>query len=162
MLAPNDIEELQGKNSRGWTITFDWFVNPTNFQKVLEGNYDRKGETKKIVWPGLKDVAKNTLIVLVICLIIGITDTVYPLGRGDEVRPCPEDYNPKRPLHLEIEEGESLELFIYVIPNTMPFADAIRQSPPFKMRVAVKGSVIAHNEDFFVNQWGGASIHLSL
>ena len=39
---------LQGKNSRGWTITFDWFVNPTNFQKVLEGNYDRKGETKKI------------------------------------------------------------------------------------------------------------------
>ena len=91
-----------------------------------------------------------------------LTDTVYPLGRGDEVRPCPEDYNPKRPLHLEVEEGDSLELFIYVIPNTMPFADAIRQSPPFKMRVAVKGSIIAHNEDFFVNQWGGASIHLSL
>lgn len=33
---------LQGKNDRGWTITFDWFLNPTNFQKVLEGNYDRK------------------------------------------------------------------------------------------------------------------------
>lgn len=31
---------LQGKNSRGWVITFDWFVLPNNFPKVLEGNYD--------------------------------------------------------------------------------------------------------------------------
>lgn len=35
---------LQGKNNRGWSITFDWFVKPNNFPKVLEGNYDnRKG-----------------------------------------------------------------------------------------------------------------------
>lgn len=35
---------LQGKNNKGWTITFDWFVLPSNFPKVLEGNYDnRKG-----------------------------------------------------------------------------------------------------------------------
>lgn len=33
---------LQGKNNRGWTITFDWFVLPNNFPKVLEGNYDNK------------------------------------------------------------------------------------------------------------------------
>lgn len=31
---------LAGKNRKGWTITFDWFILPTNFQKVLEGNYD--------------------------------------------------------------------------------------------------------------------------
>ena len=30
---------LKGKNDRGWTITFDWFIKPNNFQKVLEGNY---------------------------------------------------------------------------------------------------------------------------
>lgn len=30
---------LQGKNKKGWTITFDWFVLPSNFPKVLEGNY---------------------------------------------------------------------------------------------------------------------------
>lgn len=91
-----------------------------------------------------------------------LTDTVYPLGRGDEVRSYPEGYNTKRPIHLEIDEGDSLELFIYVIPNTMPMSDAIRQSPPFKMRIAVKGASISHNEEFTVNQWGGASIHLSL
>lgn len=30
---------LQGKGAKGWTITFDWFVLPNNFPKVLEGNY---------------------------------------------------------------------------------------------------------------------------
>lgn len=34
---------LLGKNDRGWTITFEWFVKPNNFIKVLEGNYiDKK------------------------------------------------------------------------------------------------------------------------
>lgn len=33
---------LQGKNNRGWTITFEWFVRPNNFVKVLEGNYTDK------------------------------------------------------------------------------------------------------------------------
>lgn len=32
---------LQGKhNGKQWQITFDWFVLPSNFPKVLEGNYD--------------------------------------------------------------------------------------------------------------------------
>ena len=36
---------LQGKHSgKPWQITFDWFVLPSNFPKVLEGNYDNKGE----------------------------------------------------------------------------------------------------------------------
>ena len=30
---------LLGENRNGWTITFDWFVKPNNFPKVLEGNY---------------------------------------------------------------------------------------------------------------------------
>ncbi len=30
---------LQGRTSK-WSITFDWFVKPNNFPKVLEGNYD--------------------------------------------------------------------------------------------------------------------------
>lgn len=35
---------LQGKigGSRQWIITFDWFVRPNNFPKVLDGNYDDK------------------------------------------------------------------------------------------------------------------------
>lgn len=34
---------LLGQNKSGWTITFEWFVRPNNFVKVLEGNYiDKK------------------------------------------------------------------------------------------------------------------------
>lgn len=33
---------LQGSNNKGWTITFEWFVRPNNFVKVLEGNYADK------------------------------------------------------------------------------------------------------------------------
>ena len=37
---------LLGKNDRGWTITFEWFVRPNNFVKVLEGNYTDKQAAK--------------------------------------------------------------------------------------------------------------------
>lgn len=36
---------LLGRNKNGWTITFDWFIRPNNFPKVLDGNYDSKKET---------------------------------------------------------------------------------------------------------------------
>ena len=35
---------LRGGNNRGWMITFDWFVKPNNFAKVLEGNYNKEGQ----------------------------------------------------------------------------------------------------------------------
>ena len=44
--AINSVKDsafLRGDNDRGWVITFDWLLKPSNFQKVLEGNYiDRK------------------------------------------------------------------------------------------------------------------------
>ena len=36
---------LQGHNNTGWLITFDWFVKPGNFMKVLEGNYNARSGT---------------------------------------------------------------------------------------------------------------------
>ena len=32
-------EMLNGRNARGWYATFDWFIQSTNFTKVLENNY---------------------------------------------------------------------------------------------------------------------------
>ena len=39
-----DSSFLQGKSDsrRPWVITFDWFVKPNNFPKVLEGQYSDK------------------------------------------------------------------------------------------------------------------------
>lgn len=33
---------LMGDNRSGWQITFDWFLRPNNFPKVLDGNYDNR------------------------------------------------------------------------------------------------------------------------
>ena len=30
---------LNGENDRGWSADFDWIMKPTNFTKILEGNY---------------------------------------------------------------------------------------------------------------------------
>lgn len=45
---------LQGKeHGKSWVITFDWFVLPSNFPKVLEGNYDNRKSCDKN--PKVKD-----------------------------------------------------------------------------------------------------------
>ena len=46
-----DSDFLQGNNKRGWTVTFDWFLGPENFQKVLDGNYaDKKSASGSEEW----------------------------------------------------------------------------------------------------------------
>lgn len=39
---------LKGQNNKNWTITFDWFIKPNNFPKVLEGNYLNKNGNEEI------------------------------------------------------------------------------------------------------------------
>ena len=40
---------LQGKHTgKPWRITFDWFILPTNFPKVLEGNYNNDAGDRKL------------------------------------------------------------------------------------------------------------------
>ncbi len=47
-----DSDFLRGRNKHGWVITFDWFVLPSNFLKVLEGNYENQPESCSINAPG--------------------------------------------------------------------------------------------------------------
>ncbi len=51
-------------------------------QRVVLFLRDNKSELKKIVWPSLKDVLKNTGTVLVMCFVIGILIWVIDLGLG--------------------------------------------------------------------------------
>ena len=38
----SESDFLNGKNERGWIADFTWLFRPSNFQKVLEGNYDNR------------------------------------------------------------------------------------------------------------------------
>ena len=37
---------LNGENDRNWKATFDWILEPKNFTKILEGNYNNKPNAK--------------------------------------------------------------------------------------------------------------------
>ncbi len=64
---------LEAKNSKD---------KKTILQKVVLFFRDNKSEVKKIVWPSLHDVVKNTVTVLVMCLVIGALIWVIDLGLG--------------------------------------------------------------------------------
>ena len=57
-------------------------VKKTILQRLISTLRDYKSELKKIVWPGLNEVVKNTLVVLVICLIIGAFIWLFDFGLG--------------------------------------------------------------------------------
>ncbi len=54
----------------------------TILKSVIHFIKDYKSEIKKIVWPNLRDVVKNTVIVLILCLIIGIIIWGVDFGLG--------------------------------------------------------------------------------
>lgn len=71
LLVDDYIEVMQSKGSKR-----------TILKRVIGFFKDYKSEIKKIVWPGVKDVAKNTGIVLAMCLIVGAFIWLLDLGLG--------------------------------------------------------------------------------
>ncbi|MBR5451456.1 MAG: preprotein translocase subunit SecE [Clostridia bacterium] len=54
----------------------------TILKKVAKFFREYKAEIHKIVWPNLKSVSKNTLIVLAMCAIFGVFVWLLDLGLG--------------------------------------------------------------------------------
>ena len=54
----------------------------TIMRRVILFFRDYKSEVKKIVWPGWKEVIKNTVIVLIMCLLIGVLIWLIDFGLG--------------------------------------------------------------------------------
>lgn len=50
---------LKGQNNRGWTATLDWIIKPTNFEKILSGNYDNR--SKENTADNDAELARNVL-----------------------------------------------------------------------------------------------------
>lgn len=46
MIKQSDFLQGKSDSKRHWVITFDWFVLPNNFPKVLEGNYSNSETTE--------------------------------------------------------------------------------------------------------------------
>ncbi len=55
----------------------------TILQNVIHFLRDYKSEIKKIVWPGFKEVLKNTVIVLIMCAVVGVLIWLVDFGLGN-------------------------------------------------------------------------------
>lgn len=51
-------------------------------KKIVRFFRDYKSEVKKIVWPGFRDVVKNTVVVIIMCAIIGVFVWLLDYGLG--------------------------------------------------------------------------------
>lgn len=71
-LLVDDYLEVKASNGSKLTIP----------KRIVHFFRDYKSEIKKIVWPGWKDVVKNTVIVLIMCLIIGALIWLIDFGLG--------------------------------------------------------------------------------
>ena len=71
-LLIDDYLEVKASNGSKLTIP----------KRIVRFFRDYKSEIKKIVWPGWKDIVKNTVIVLIMCLIIGALIWLIDFGLG--------------------------------------------------------------------------------
>lgn len=59
MVAASDF--LNGANQSGWKASFDWIFKPTNFNKIIEGNYGNRNSTNQQSNSNLKQAANNAV-----------------------------------------------------------------------------------------------------
>lgn len=92
-----------------------------------------------------------------------LTDKVYEPGDGTEVRRAPESYDPARPLAIETPPCDRADVYVYVIANTFPASEVIKESPPFEIEVLTSaGGEKPSTTLYRVNQWGGLTLKQSL
>jgi len=71
-LLIDDYIEVQESNGEKLTIP----------KRIVRFFRDYKSEVKKIVWPNYKEVIKNTIIVLIMCAIVGALIWIIDFGLG--------------------------------------------------------------------------------
>ncbi len=85
---------------------------------------------------------------------------IAPVGSNLEAPPM--DYSTDRTLTLTSQDGEYLNILIYVVPHTLPSTNDIIKTKPFSLVVKVENEQKATivNQAFKINQWSGDNISL--
>ena len=85
---------------------------------------------------------------------------IAPVGSNLEAPPM--DYSTDRTLTLTSQDGEYLNILVYVVPHTLPSTNDIIKTKPFSLVVKVENEPKATivNQAFKINQWSGDNISL--
>ena len=95
------------------------------------------------------------------CQNISYIDKVAALG--SELSAVPLDYKRTKRIEIATVPGDGLQLYIYIMPHTMPFVTEIAAAPPFDFRVIVEASgKQCLKRTYPVNQWSGCNFEITL
>lgn len=88
-------------------------------------------------------------------------DTVAEAGANLKEKPA--DYPDIRIVRMTTEPCDHLQLYLYLIPHTLPADNAVGQSKPFplQMRIAYAGKHL-RTERYDINQWSGTSLEIRI
>lgn len=85
--------------------------------------------------------------------------TVAPVGSN--LTAPPAGYSAERTLRLESDEGDYINILVYVVPNTLPATDDIYVTKPFPLIIKVeRGDEVIVSCAYDINQWSGDNIAL--
>ena len=88
-------------------------------------------------------------------------DEVAPVGAEPTVQPS--NYSKDRRVVLKCEAADSLTLYIYIVPHTLPYDKYVRFAPPFELDVKVKhGTRNIYTHHHMINQWSGENLMISM
>ena len=80
---------------------------------------------------------------------------------GDNLSEAPKGFDGPRELKATLDAEQTVEVYVYVVPHSLPTNCEVEQVQPFKMRL----KVTADGEEIYntvhrINQWAGDSIEL--
>lgn len=79
-------------------------------------------------------------------------------ANGNTFTPSPDA---RRRLQLDTPPCAAIELYIYIVANTLPTSNIISQTPPFEVKVTISADGRElYAKPHTVNQWGGATIYI--
>ncbi len=88
-----------------------------------------------------------------------LVDRVYDIAEVGVTRSAPADYDPLRPVKLESGPCAYADVYLYVVPNTFPDSEFIKDSPAFNLVLQVSaGGRVLERSEHQVNQWGGLTV----
>ena len=90
---------------------------------------------------------------------IKYVDEIAPVGSNLSEQPL--DYSRKPKLELEIDGCDSVILYIYVLPHTMPRTRDTHEAKPFELHTTLsRGGEVVYNRRHMVAQWVGDNIEI--
>lgn len=81
---------------------------------------------------------------------------------GSNLAAPPADYTVDRTITITSDDGEYINILVYVIPHTLPTTDDVIKTKPFPLIIKVedKTKAVLVNQAFKINQWSGDNITL--